>query len=68
VVPASPYYTNFYTKVLRKRLFHSRNCAALHVGQHVGVGVDRDGDGRVPQLSETTLGLTFLSSNMVAAV
>jgi hypothetical protein len=57
MAPASPYYTNFYTNALRKRLFHSRNRAALHVRKHVGVGVERDGDGPVPQHLGDDLGV-----------
>jgi hypothetical protein len=32
----------YYTNALRKRLFHSCNCAILHVRQDVRVGIERD--------------------------
>jgi hypothetical protein len=44
-----PYYTNYYTNVLRKRLLHGCDRAVLHVGQDVAVGVEcyRDDDSKV---------------------
>ena len=40
----------------------------LHVGQHMGIGVQGDGYGGVPQHSESILGSTFLPSKRVAHV
>ena len=31
-VKTGGYYTNYYTNALRKRLFHRRDSAILHVG------------------------------------
>jgi hypothetical protein len=44
-----PLYTNYYTNALGKRVFHRLGGALLHVGEHVGVSVERDGYGCVPQ-------------------
>ena len=44
-----PFYTNFYTSALRKRLLHSGNGTALHVGQHMRVSVERYRYSRVAQ-------------------
>ena len=41
------YYTNYYTNPLRKRRFHSRDRAILHVRQDVAVGIQRYRNGRV---------------------
>jgi len=42
-----PYYTNYYTNALRKRLFHSCYRTMLHVRENVAVGVERNSYGSV---------------------
>jgi hypothetical protein len=43
-------------RLLRKTFLHRFSCALLHRGQHVRVGVERDGDGSVPQHLRDDLG------------
>jgi hypothetical protein len=46
---AEPLYTNYYTSALGKRVFHRFGGALLHVGEHMGVGVEGDGYRGVPE-------------------
>jgi hypothetical protein len=43
------FYTNHYTNALGKGILHRGGGLVPHVGQHVGVGVQGDGDARVAQ-------------------
>jgi hypothetical protein len=53
---------------LTQRVLQGAGRAVLHVGQHVGICVQGDSYGGVPQHSETILGLTLLPSKRVAHV
>ena len=53
---------------LGKSVFHRFCRALLHCGQHVRVGIERDGYGGGPSISETILGLTFSDKSSVAQV
>ena len=56
----APYYTNYYTNALRKRLLHGLDRTVLHVGQDMAVGVERYRYGRVPQHLGDDLGVHVL--------
>ena len=43
------FYTNYYTNALGKGILHRFSGTVLHVGEHVGVGVQGDGDAGMPQ-------------------
>ena len=50
-------YTNYYTNVLRQRLFHSCCSLISHVGEYVRVGVQGYGYGGVAQHLGDDLGV-----------
>jgi hypothetical protein len=43
------FYTNYYTNVLGKGILHRFGGAVLHVGEHVRVSIQGDGDAGMPQ-------------------
>jgi hypothetical protein len=57
---AGLFYTNYYTNALGKSILYRFGGAILHVREHMGIGIQCDGDAGVPQHLGDDLGVHVL--------
>jgi hypothetical protein len=60
-------HASFYANTLIKGVLHRFDGAVLHCGEHVRVGVERDGYGGVPQHLRDNLGVDVLGEQQRGA-
>jgi hypothetical protein len=61
------YYTNGYTNALLQSFVHHVCCLVSHARQHVGVGIQGDGYGGVPEEFLDDLGMHALAEKECGA-